>query len=92
MILSKHNAATNERRFNAILATSSINDAIEYYQLFKQIQEQRKLEDESFESLNVACVFSPPAEDNSDIKQILRKICSKKESIMNKNQKRKDRP
>ena len=70
MILSKHNAATNERRFNAILATSSINDAIEYYQLFKQIQEQRKLEDESFESLNVACVFSPPAEDNSDIKQI----------------------
>lgn len=70
MILSKHNAATNERRFNAILATSSINDAIEYYQLFKQIQEQRKLEDESFESLNVACVFSPPAEGNSDIKQI----------------------
>ena len=70
MILSKHNAATNERRFNAILATSSINDAIEYYQLFKQIQEQRKLEDELFESLNVACVFSPPAEGNSDIKQI----------------------
>lgn len=69
-ILSKHDAATNQRRFNAILATSSINDAIEYYQLFKQMQEQRKLEDSSFEPLNVACVFSPPAEGNPDIKQI----------------------
>lgn len=69
-ILSKHDAATNQRRFSAILATSSINDAIEYYQLFKQMQEQRKLEDESFEPLNVACVFSPPAEGNPEIKQI----------------------
>ena len=69
-ILSKHDAATNQRRFNAILATSSINDAIDYYQLFKQMQEQRKLEDESFEPLNVACVFSPPAEGNPEIKQI----------------------
>lgn len=69
-ILSKHDAATNQRRFNAILTTSSINDAIEYYQLFKQMQEQRKLEDESFEPLNVTCVFSPPAEGNPDIKQI----------------------
>lgn len=69
-ILSKHDAATNQRRFNAILATSSINDAIEYYQLFKQMQEQRKLEDQSFEPLNVTCIFSPPAEGNPDIKQI----------------------
>lgn len=69
-ILSKHNAATNERRFNAILATSSINDAIEYYHLFKQAQEQYKSEHPSFEPLNVACVFSPPAEGDPDIKQI----------------------
>ena len=69
-ILSKHNAATNERRFNAILATSSINDAIEYYHLFKQAQEQYKSENPSFEPLNVACVFSPPAEGDPDIKQI----------------------
>ena len=69
-ILSKHDAATNQRRFNAILATSSINDAIEYYQLFKQIQEQHKQEDDAFEPLNVTCVFSPPAEGNPDIKQI----------------------
>src|SRR5690606_33767193 len=30
-ILDKHDAATASRKFNAILATSSINDAIEYY-------------------------------------------------------------
>lgn len=69
-ILSKHDAATNQRRFNAILATSSINDAIDYYQLFKKIQNRHKMEDESFDPLNVACVFSPPAEGNPDIKQI----------------------
>lgn len=34
-ILEKHNAATNQRKFNAILATASINNAIEYYRLFK---------------------------------------------------------
>lgn len=31
-ILSKHDAATGGRRFNAILATASINDAIEYFE------------------------------------------------------------
>ena len=69
-ILTKHDTATHERRFNAILATSSINDAIEYYHLFKQMQGQYKSEDPSFEPLNVACVFSPPAEGNPDIRQI----------------------
>ena len=69
-ILAKHDTATHERRFNAILATSSINDAIEYYHLFKQMQEQYKSENPSFEPLNVACVFSPPAEGNPDIRQI----------------------
>ena len=34
-ILDKHDAATNSRRFNAVLATASINNAIEYYNLFK---------------------------------------------------------
>jgi type I restriction enzyme R subunit len=28
---AKHDAATGGRRFNAILATASINDAIEYF-------------------------------------------------------------
>ena len=31
-ILAKHDAATGGRKFNAILATASINDAIEYYE------------------------------------------------------------
>jgi type I restriction enzyme, R subunit len=67
-ILSKHNAATNSRRFNAILATSSINSAIEYYSLFKEMQ--KKIKNEDFQPLNIACVFSPPAENNKDIQQI----------------------
>lgn len=37
-ILSKHDSATNGRKFNAILATASINDAIEYFELFNSIQ------------------------------------------------------
>jgi len=69
-ILDKHDAATNARRFNALLATASINDAIEYYDIFKEIQAKRGKEDEEFSPLNVACVFSPPAEGNKDVQQI----------------------
>ena len=69
-ILQKHNNATNERRFNALFATSSINEAIEYYQLFKKMQAEQQVKDETFEPLNIACVFSPPAEGNRDIMQI----------------------
>ena len=69
-ILQKHRAATNEGRFNALFATGSINEAIEYYQLFKRIQADKQFLDETFEPLNIACVFSPPAEGNSDIMQI----------------------
>ena len=70
-ILSKHAAATNGRRYNAIFATASINDAIEYFELFKSLQEERqKNEGESFKPLNIACVFSPPAEGNKDVKQL----------------------
>lgn len=69
-ILEKHDAATNHRRFNAILATASINNAIEYFEKFKAIQAQMQLDDESFVRLNIACVFSPPAEGNKDVQQI----------------------
>ncbi len=69
-ILKKHNAVTNSRRFNAILATASINNAIDYYQLFKEIQTSRQADDTNFQPLNVACVFSPPADGSKDIKQI----------------------
>ncbi|GAB4324845.1 MAG: hypothetical protein Kow0059_20640 [Candidatus Sumerlaeia bacterium] len=69
-ILEKHDAATNQRRFNALLATASINDAIEYYHLFQQLQAKRQQEDPDFQPLNVACVFSPPANGNADIRQL----------------------
>ena len=69
-ISKKHEAATSQRRFNAILATASINNAIKYYELFKQIQEQKRSEDENYNPLNIACVFSPPAEGNKDVQQI----------------------
>ena len=69
-ILDKHDAATGGRRFNALLATASINDAIGYYKVFKQIQAQRQADDPEFVPLKIAAVFSPPAEGNKDIQQI----------------------
>ena len=69
-ILKKHDAATHSKRFNALLATASINDAIEYYELFKEIQANKLKEDENFVPLNIACVFSPPAEGNKDVQQL----------------------
>jgi type I restriction enzyme R subunit len=69
-ILKKHNAATNERRFNALLATASINDAIKYYELLQEIQTKRTQEDENFVPLKIACVFSPPAEGNKNVQQM----------------------
>jgi type I restriction enzyme R subunit len=70
-IIKKHDAATHAKGFNAILATASINDAIEYYELFKSIQAKRTDEsDETFVPLNIACVFSPPAEGNKDVQQL----------------------
>ncbi|WP_300442954.1 type I restriction endonuclease subunit R [Zoogloea sp.] len=69
-ILAKHDAATGGRRFNAILATASINDAIEYHALFKTMQGEKAAADPDFKPLNIACVFSPPAEGDPDVKQI----------------------
>ena len=79
-ILAKHDAATGGRRFNAILATASINDAIEYHALFKTMQAEKLAEsqaaDPDFKPLNIACVFSPPAalaeneEARKDINQL----------------------
>lgn len=61
-ILSKHDAATNSKKFNAVLATGSINNAIEYYQLFKEVQKKKQTENPDYVSLNIACVFSPPSQ------------------------------
>ncbi|WP_086267981.1 type I restriction endonuclease subunit R [Campylobacter devanensis] len=70
-ILEKHDAVTNNRRYNAILVTASINDAIEYYDLFKEAQKNC--------ILNIACVFSPPAEGNKDVQQIQEDLLQEKE-------------
>lgn len=78
-IIDKHDAATNTRRFNAVLATASINNAIEYYDLFKEVQKQKLKTDKNFIPLNIACVFSPPAEGNKDIQQIQEDLAQEKE-------------
>ena len=69
-ILAKHDTSTASRRFNAVLATASINDAIEYHAMFKTLQADRQAADPDFKPLNVVCVFSPPAEGDPDVKQI----------------------
>jgi type I restriction enzyme R subunit len=69
-IFTKHDAATGGRRFNALFATASINDAIEYFELFTSMQKEKQAADPDFKPLNIACVFSPPAEGNADVKQI----------------------
>lgn len=69
-ILDKHDAVTAGRKFNAIFATARINEAIEYVELFKTAQSQRLTEDADYKPLNIACVFSPPAEGNPDVKQL----------------------
>ena len=69
-ILKKHRAATSDFRFNALFATSSINDAIEYYKILQELQERYKSQSDEYMPLNIACVFSPPAYGNKDIMQI----------------------
>lgn len=69
-IIKKHRAATSDCRFNALFATASINDAIDYYHILREVQRVHLSKNEDVEPLNIACVFSPPAEGNKDIMQI----------------------
>ena len=90
-IIDKHNAATNQRKFNAVLATASINNAIEYFRLFKTIQALRQAQAPEYVPLNIACVFSPPAQliaqngdqqsqkNAADIKQLQEDLAQEKE-------------
>lgn len=78
-ILAKHDAATGGRRFNALLATASINDAIEYHRLFAELQAEKQKADPDFQPLNIACVFSPPAEGDADVRQIQEDLPQEKE-------------
>jgi len=88
-ILATHNTATAGRRFNATLATASINDAIEYTEVFKELQAKKQSEDEDFTSLNIACVFSPPAENDKDVQQIQEDLPQEKEDNKKEPEKKK---
>lgn len=79
-IIEKHYSATNNRRFNSIFATSSINDAITYYNLFKDKQAKLAKEIENYIPLNIACVFSPPAGLSADVKQMQDDLENEKEN------------
>ena len=78
-ILDKHDAATGSRRFNALLATASINDAIEYYTVFEKVQAEHQAANPEFVPLKIAAVFSPPAEGNPDVRQIQEDLPQEKE-------------
>ena len=56
-ILEKHDAATGDRRFNALLATASINEAIEYYKVFEKLQAERQAADPEFVPLKIVSVL-----------------------------------
>jgi type I restriction enzyme, R subunit len=89
-ILDKHDAVTAKRKFNAVLATASINQAIEYHRLFKQIQSDKQAADPNFRPLNIACVFSPPAEGNPDVKQLQEDLPQEKEDNAKEPNKKKE--
>ncbi len=78
-ILERHDAATGGRRFNALLATASINDAIEYWEVFRTLQAERQADDPEFVPLKIAAVFSPPAEGDRDVRQIQEDLPNEKE-------------
>lgn len=65
-ILDNHDKLTAQRRFNALLATPSIPDAIRYYQIFKEEQERRIQNDPDYVPLNITAVFTPPMKNLSD--------------------------
>lgn len=65
-ILDNHDKLTAQRRFNALLATPSIPDAIRYYQIFKEEQEKRSQADPDYRPLNITAVFTPPFRYGTD--------------------------
>lgn len=65
-ILDNHDKLTAQRRFNALLATPSIPEAIRYYELFKEEQEKRQKADPEYIPLNITAVFTPPMKNSSD--------------------------
>ncbi|MDU9391853.1 type I restriction endonuclease subunit R [Pseudomonas sp. zfem002] len=79
-ILAKHDAATGGRKFNAILATASINDAISYHSIFKEAQTEKLHNTPGFVPLNIAAVFSPPGDLSADVKQLQEDLPTEQEN------------
>ena len=69
-ILEKHDAATAGRKFNAILATASINDAIEYHELFKTVQAQKQAADRRLPAAEHRLRLFAARRGNKDVQQI----------------------
>ncbi len=65
-ILDNHNTLTANRRFNALLATPSIPEAIIFYDIFKELQDAYVKDNPDYDPLNVTAVFTPPMRNNSD--------------------------
>ena len=83
-ILEKHDALTAHRRFNALFATSSIPEAIEYYNLFQSTQKYLQKVKTDHKWLNIACVFSPPPHISKDVQQIQQDLNREKQDYKNK--------
>jgi type I restriction enzyme, R subunit len=88
-IIAKHDAATGGRRFNAILATASINDAIEYNDIFNNTQDEMVTEDPEFVPLNIAVVFSPPGDISADARQLQEDLPQEREDNKTEPEKKK---
>ena len=80
-ILSKHDKSTANRKFNALFATSSINDAIEYYRIFKEQQRILSEQNPDYKPLNITCVFTPPLEAVKDNEKTLNDIRQLQEDL-----------
>jgi len=65
-VLDNHDKLTAQRRFNALLATPSIPEAIRYFQIFKEEQEKRAKANPDYAPLNITAVFTPPMRNISE--------------------------
>ncbi|WP_300366803.1 type I restriction endonuclease subunit R [Brachyspira sp.] len=89
-ILESHDKVTVYRKYNALFAVSSINEAIEYYDIFKSQQKEYTENNDEFKPLNIFCVFSPPAEGNKDVKQLQEDLWQEKEDNKKEPEKKKE--
>lgn len=89
-ILERHDQTTAHRKFNALFATASINEAIAYHALFAEVQAKKLAADPDYRPLNIACVFSPPAEGNPDVKQLQEDLPQEKADNKEKPDKKKE--